>query len=132
MYNFGRYASFATTHDFVSWRHFFIWGCNSKSNVESLMIILSSSFLDSLSPPFSVSLTRLLWSYLTDTCNNNFGASCASLRPSIFTFRQSLKIVDCTNCGWCIIQLQRYFFIFSWFFNYLFCFVSMYMVYFHI
>ena len=29
----------------------------------------------------------------------------------MFTFRQSLKIGYCTTCGWCIIQLQRYFFI---------------------
>ena len=62
--------------------------------VESLMMILSSSSLVSLSLPLSASLTRLLWISLTDTCSDNFGTICGSVWPSIFTFRQSLTIGD--------------------------------------
>ena len=43
------------------------YGGNSERNVESLIIILPSSFLESLIPLSCVSLTRLLCSSLTDT-----------------------------------------------------------------
>ena len=77
-------------------------------------MILFSASLDYLSPPSIGSITRLLWSSRMDTCSNNFGTSCGSVWPSMFTFRLSLKIGDCTTCGWCIIQLYRDLFIW-WF-----------------
>ena len=58
---------------------FFNWVGNSECNVESLIRVLSFSYLASFSPPSFVLLTRLLWSYLTDTCNNNFVTSCGSV-----------------------------------------------------
>ena len=61
--------------------NFFSWGGNSERNVELLIRILSSSSLDSFSPPYFVSLTIFLWSYLTDTCNKSFGRSCGSVWP---------------------------------------------------
>ena len=84
---------------------FFGWGDSSELNVESLIMILFSAYLASLSPPFSGSLTSLLWSSHTDTWSNNFGKFCGMVWPSMFTLRRSLKISDCTTCRWCIIQL---------------------------
>ena len=84
---------------------FFNWGGNSERNVESLIRILSYSFIASFIPPSFVALTIFSWSYLTDTYNNNFGTSCGSVWQSIFTFIKSFAIGDFTTCGWCIIQL---------------------------
>ena len=78
---FGRYATLATTHDLVSWRFLKNCGGNTERNVELLIMILFSASLASLSTPLYLSLTRLLWSSLTDTCSNNFGTSCGSVWP---------------------------------------------------
>ena len=83
-------------------------------------MILFSTYLASLSPPSNGSLKRLLWSSQTDTCGKNFGTSYGSVWPSMFTFRQSFKIGDCTTCEWCIIQLYRDFFIWSFIFEFSF------------
>ena len=91
MYTFVKYVTFATTHDLVSWLLFLNWDENSEYNVESLIMILSSPSLASLSSPSIVALIRLLWISLTDTCNNNFGISCGSMRPSILHLQ---KIID--------------------------------------
>ena len=53
--------------------NFFGRGGNSERNVESLIMILLSTFLDSFSPPSFVALKILLWSSLIDTCNKNVG-----------------------------------------------------------
>ena len=95
---------------------FFNWGDNSERNVESLIIILFFAYIPSLIPPSTVSLTRLVWSSITDTCSKTFGTSCGSVGPSMFTFRQSLTIGYCTTCGWYIIQLYGDFFIWSFIF----------------
>ena len=55
------------------------WCGNSERNVKSLIIILSYLSIASLSPPYILALTRLLWSSLTDNCNNIFGTSCSSV-----------------------------------------------------
>ena len=81
MYTFGRYATFATTHELVSWHHFLNWGGNSEHNVESLIMILSPSSLAYFSPPSILALTILLRGSLTGTCTNNFGTSCGSVGP---------------------------------------------------
>ena len=81
-------------------------------------MILFSEYLASLTPPSTRSLTRLLWSSQTENCSNNFGTSCSSVWPSMFYFRQSLKIGDCTTCGLCIIKLYRDFFIWSFIFEF--------------
>ena len=107
-------------HTFV--RYATLQGGNCELNVESLIMILSSLSLAYFSPPYIVTLTRLLWSSLTETCNNCYGTSCDSVWPSISTFRKSLKNGDCATCGWCIIQLYRDLFIFSSIFEFHFCF----------
>ena len=89
MYTFVIYSTFTTTHNLASWWHFFYWGGNIERNVESLVIILSSSFLASLIPLSIVALTRLLWSSLTYTWNNN-------LRFSVTINFYLQKIID--NC----------------------------------
>ena len=132
MHNFVRYTTFPTTHEFVPWWHFFYWGGNNERNVESLIMILFSAYLDSLSPPSTRSLTRLLWSSWTYIFSNIFGTSYGLLWPSMFTFRQSLKIGDHTTCGLCMIQFQRDFSIWSFIFEFPFHFSPMAMVYFHI
>ena len=71
---------------------FFNCGGNSEHNVESLIMILFSASLASLSPPFSLSLTGLLWSPLKDTCSNNFGTSCGSVWPSIINLQTIIDI----------------------------------------
>ena len=72
---------------------FLNWGGNSECNVESLIMILLSSYHAYFIPSLSVSPTRLLWSSLTDTCSNNFVTSCVSVWPSILHLQ---KIID--NC----------------------------------
>ena len=83
----------------------FCWGDNSERNVESLMMILFSTYLASLSPPSYRSLTSLLWRYITYTCSYNIGTILVLVWPSMFTFILSLTMGDCTTCGWLIIKL---------------------------
>ena len=54
---------------------FLSWGGRILHKVESLMMILLSASVASLSPSYSVGITRLLQPSHTDTCNNNFGTS---------------------------------------------------------
>ena len=64
---------------------FLNWGGNNEHNVESLIMILLSESIASLIPPSSGSLTRMLWSYLTETFSNNFGTIFGLVWPSMFT-----------------------------------------------
>ena len=64
------------------------WGCNMLRNVESLMIILSSTSLEYFSPPSTGVLSILLFISLTDTSNNNFGTSCGASQTSVDNLRQ--------------------------------------------
>ena len=50
---------------------FYSWGGNSELNVESLIMILSSSSLASLSPPSFVALTSLLLQVSARELHNN-------------------------------------------------------------
>ena len=86
---------------------FFGGSGNSECNVESMIMILFPTYLASLSPSSYVSLTRLLWSSLKDTCSINFWEICSVVWPSMFTLRKSLTIGDCTTCVWWIIQSLR-------------------------
>ena len=83
------------------------WDGNSECNVESLIIILSSSSLVSLRLSSYVSLTRLLCSSLIATCSNNFGTSWGSVWISNITLIQSLEIGDWTTWGWHVIHAYR-------------------------
>ena len=107
MYAFRRNATFTTTNNLVSCRHFFSCGGNSERNVESLIIILPYSSLASLRPPSFGSLTRLLCSYLTDTWSNNFGTSWGYVWSYNTTLRQLLEIGDWTTWVWCVIHVYR-------------------------
>ena len=85
----------------------------------SLMMMLSSKFLASFIPPSSGEIIVLLFSSLTDTCNNNFGVNCCSYCPSIDNLMQPLSIGDCKTWGWCRIQLPIYFLTYSMIFVWL-------------
>ena len=61
---------------------------------ESLIMILSSLSLASLSPPSSIGLTMLLFSSLTDTCNNTFGTNYGVVCPSTVILMQLLALGD--------------------------------------
>ena len=97
----------------------FHWGDNSERNVESLIMILFSASLTSLSPPLYVSLIRLLWSSLTDTCSKKIETSYGPVGTSIFNF-QFHTIID----NWwlhnlwmlhnTVIQRLLYLFIYFW------------------
>ena len=76
------------------------------------MILFSESF-PSLSPPSSGSISRMLWSFLTDTRSKSFGNICGLVWPFMLNFRQSLNFDDCTTYESIIIQLWREFFIWS-------------------
>ena len=65
--------------------------------VESLMMMLSSVYISSFSPPSSGGLTMILYIYLTDNFNNNFGTNCGPDCPSIDNLILSLDIGDCTT-----------------------------------
>ena len=60
---------------------FFSWGGNSERNVKSLIMILFSAFIASLSPPYTESPTRMLWSSQMDTCSYFFGTICDLVWP---------------------------------------------------
>ena len=107
MYTFRINAIFATIHYLVSCWHFFNCGGNSERNVESLIMILFSSSLESLRPPSFVSLTRLLCSYLMDTWSNNFGTSSGSVWLSNIILRTLLEIGDWTTWAWRVIHAYR-------------------------
>ena len=76
---------------------FLNWVGNNECNVESPIMILFYASCTSLIPPYSGSLENMLWSYLIETCSNNFGTSCGSVWTSTFNFIQSLKIGDLHN-----------------------------------
>ena len=76
MYTFIRNASFTSTHALVLCWNLFYCGGNNIRNVESMIIILFSSDLASLRPPPFGSLTRLLWSSLTDTWSKKIRNIC--------------------------------------------------------
>ena len=57
---------------------FFSWGGKMLRKFESLMIMLLSASIASLIPPSSGGLNMLLYRYLTNTFNNNFGNNCGS------------------------------------------------------
>ena len=90
------------THMTLYLGNIFNWGGNSEHSVESRIMILFYASLASLIPPY------------------NFGTSCGSVWPSMFTFIQPLKTGDYTTCGWWIIQLYRDFFIWSFIFEFSF------------
>ena len=52
------------------------WGGNMLRKVESLMVMLSSAYLATSGTPYAGELTMLLCSFLTGTCNKNFGNNC--------------------------------------------------------
>ena len=60
--------------------------------VESLMIMLSSTYLASFSPPSSGGLNMLVCSSMTYTCNNNIVTNCGPACPSIDNLIESLAI----------------------------------------
>ena len=68
MYTFGRYTTLTTTHNLVSWRQNLNWDGNNERNIESLIMLLFSASIASLSPPYTGSLTSMLWSSWTDNC----------------------------------------------------------------
>ena len=74
-------------------------------SLESLMMILLYSSLDSLITPYANGLNMLLWSYTTNTCDINFGTNCVSEWPPIYNVRQSFDIGEWTTWGRCRIQL---------------------------
>ena len=51
------------------------WGGRILCKVESLMMILFYKSIDSFSPPSSGRLNIILYIYLVETCNNNFGTT---------------------------------------------------------
>ena len=63
-------------------------GGNSELNVESLIMILFSAYIDSLIPPFYVSLARLLLISLTETYMKH-------LQPHMTLYLDGI----CFNCG---------------------------------
>ena len=67
--------------------------------VESLMMMLSSAYLASFSPPYHRANNMILCSSLNDTCNNNYGTKCGSALTSIYNLRSYLNIGDCTTLG---------------------------------
>ena len=75
------------------------WGGNMLRKVESIMMMLSSASIASFSSPYSVGITILCYSSLTDTCNENFGTNCYPADLSIDNLRQSLAFGDYTTWG---------------------------------
>ena len=76
------------------YRAFFFLGCggNLLRKFESLVMMLSSAYLASFSPPSLVVLAIILCISLTDTYNNNFGTNHGPACPYIYDLRQSLAI----------------------------------------
>ena len=114
MHTFGRYATFTTTRNLVSWRNFFNWGGNSELNLESLIIILSSLSLSSFSPPYYMALIILLWSSLTDTCNNNFRTSFVTIHFHLQTIIWNWWLHELWRIHNPVIKRHIYLFIYFW------------------
>ena len=79
---------------------------NIECNVESLIMILSSSSLASFIQPSFGSLKNISCNSLTETWSNNFGTSCGSVWSSDITLRQSLEIGYLTTWVWRVIHLK--------------------------
>ena len=87
-------------HISVYWAVIFL-SCSGNiwREIESLMIMLSSAYLDWVVPSYSGGIIMLLCSSLTDTFNNKFVTNCGTSWPSIFNLRQSLSIGDWKTWG---------------------------------